>query len=161
MPPGVRWHPRFRTVVLRGARGDLVVSGSGPANAVRSGPGVGSAIRLGAGHGNAVRREGDGDAVREGTYLESARARLEPLGFVFERGQPRGGDVKLGEYRLKTPSRRTSVYVQAPVTRTGRSRAWGSSWRWRSPALGEPWKNAVGLDALAASIVRAHGRLPR
>ena len=66
MLPGVRWHPRFRTVALRGARGDLVVSGSGPANAVRSGPGVGSAIRVGAGHGNAVRREGAGDAVREG-----------------------------------------------------------------------------------------------
>ena len=95
LPPGARWYPQYRTVSLHCARGHLLVTGPGPANAVRSGPGFGSAIRDGVGHGNAVRRGGDGDAIRTGDGHGDAFRAGEGEGVAHRDGAGHGHALSL------------------------------------------------------------------
>ena len=90
LPPGVRWYPQYRTVSLRAVSAHLLVTGPGPANAVRSGEGFGSAIREGAGHGNAVRRDGLGDAVRTGEGHGDAYREMAGEGLAIRAGSGHG-----------------------------------------------------------------------
>ena len=85
-------------------------------------------------------------------YLETARVDLESHGFRFEGGSASAADR--GEYRFKMPNRRTSIYVQAPVTRAGRVRVHGRFWRW-SPSVKPPaWTYATALKDMVAGILQ-------
>lgn len=86
-----------------------------------------------------------------GPYLETARKVLESHGFAFEGGCMSG--AKKAEYRFKTPDRRRSIYVQAPVTRTGRVRQYGRFWRWSPPVKPPAWTYCTSLEDLLATIL--------
>ena len=85
-------------------------------------------------------------------YLESARVALESHGFRFEGGCASG--ASLAEYRFKTPNRRTSICVQAPVTLLGQVRRDG--WRWSPYAKPAGWTHASTVETM---VVQVLGRL--
>ena len=82
-------------------------------------------------------------------YLESARVALESHGFRFEGGCASG--ASLAEYRFKTPNRRTSIYVQAPVTRLGQVRRDG--WRWSRYAKPGRWTHASTVETMVVQVL--------